>query len=668
MRKTSTMGNRIAKSVLALCLILGFIAFHQLASAQTFLSASGTKMVNASGTAVVLKGVNLGGWAVQEGYMLNPAGSSSVGKQWEMKKQYYNEGQTDAQVEAFYQSWRNNFITKADIDYIASLGFNCVRLPLHYELFLTSAQRAVRNSVIRNSNNYGTYLSSLTTWCNNNQIATDQTVEAYKMIDNVLNWCGANNMYVIVDMHAAPGGQGTDQNIADALYANNLWTNASPYQDVLNRIWWQIANRYKADPRIAFYDLLNEPNNVPQGGPQIHDLLQKLITTVRNAGDNHMLMIEGNGWGNQYNYLEPYTFSPNWGLVYNAHRYGTSTSPTTTNGDANQLNELGNLINFANKYNVPVFVGETGENNAGWMSANIAAINSVSVGWCHWTYKRFDTGEDAALLRIPGSWPTDGSSVMSQVLNNIQFANNIKNTNTIAAVASQVPTIGSTIWLQNSGKYVNSNNGVGAIACTSALPSTWEKFTIVSAGGTKVALLGNNGKYVSSENGTTPMTCNRASIGGWEAFDMIAVGPNQIAFKGFNGLYVSSEGGASTGMNCNRASVSGWEAFNWAYSNKSAGVEGKKVVSVSSKSVSLYPNPISSGNLTVQLDGFVAGESVRLVFFDLSGKQVYEQTKIADEGGTQISSVSSSVFPAKGLYLLETYASSGTTQTKIIVE
>jgi endoglucanase len=257
-------------------MLLLFLFFHlpSLCIGYSFLHANGTKMIDTNNREVILKGLNLGAWGLQEGYMLNPAGSSSVKTQWQMKQQYYNEGQSDAQVESFYQSWREKFITKDDIDYISSLGFNAIRLPLHYELFLTSSQRSVRNSVIHNSDNYGNYLNSLKSWCDSNQIATDQSVDAYKMIDNILNWAGSHEMFVILDMHAAPGGQGTDVAIADALYPNNLWENAWVYQDVLNRIWQQIAKRYKADGRIAFYDILNEPNNVPGGNPPIHDVLQ----------------------------------------------------------------------------------------------------------------------------------------------------------------------------------------------------------------------------------------------------------------------------------------------------------------------------------------------------------------------------------------------------------
>ena len=69
-----------------------------------------------------LRSVGLGGWLLQEGYMLNPGGCDGCpGTQWQLKLQYLNEGQSIQQVEDFYQGWRDNFITKADIDYIASL-------------------------------------------------------------------------------------------------------------------------------------------------------------------------------------------------------------------------------------------------------------------------------------------------------------------------------------------------------------------------------------------------------------------------------------------------------------------------------------------------------------------------------------------------------------------
>ncbi|WP_177189333.1 glycosyl hydrolase family 18 protein [Chitinophaga sp. YR573] len=572
--------------LLALCLGVA-PAFSQLSR----LHADGKKIVNASGQEVILKGVGLGGWLLQEGYMIKE-GYSGYGTQWSIKQRLYNQGQTDAQVEAFYQSWRDNFITKADIDYIASLGFNCVRLPMHYDLFLTSAQRAVRNGVARNNANYESYVSSLTSWYNGNTLFTDPNLEGFRLADSVLRWASANNMYVILDLHAAPGGQGSDLNIADIFpgQEHGLW-NRSIYRDITNRLWQKLSAHYTNNDAVAFYDLINEPNNVP-ANQTIHDLFERLINSIRALGDTHLLMVEGNAYGNNYNYMEPFTFTNRTNLVYNAHRYGNSTSTTATSGDINQISELGNIVNFRNTNNCPVWVGETGENNNSWLSANIAAMNSLGIGWCHWTYKRTTSGESPALLRINPPTLMDGAGNMAAVLNNIKFANNVKNTSTIAAVAPGTPPtnttapIGKTIWLRGfNNLYVSSEDGATTgMNCNRATVQGWEQFLVVDAGNGKIAL-SNNGKFVSSEDGQQAITCNRATVQGWEAFDWVPTTDGKVFLRGSNGLYVSSENGTQA-MTCTRTTPSGWEAF--AYGEVSAAARVAAAAAASSFKVVGY--------------------------------------------------------------------------------
>jgi endoglucanase len=559
--RTAVAVNRMLRFAITLCIVVA--GFQINAQAQlTRLSASGTKIVNANGQEVLLKGVGLGGWLLQEGYMIKPSFSGG-GTQWSIKKRLYDQGVSDADVEAFYQGWRNNFITKADIDYIASLGFNCLRLPMHYELFLTDAQRAVRNSVAHNSGNYTNYVNSLTSWYNGNTLFTDASLEGFRTVDSLLAWAGANNMYVVLDLHAAPGAQGTDANISDALVGNDLW-NKSIYRDITVRLWQKLSARYINDDRVAFYDLINEPNNVPTN-QQIHDLFERLINAVRAQGDNHLLMIEGNGWGNNYNYMEPFTFTNKTNLVYNAHRYWITNSTTETNGDVNQINLIANIVNFRNTNNVPVWVGETGENTNDWLSENIAALNSKGIGWCHWTYKRFDGGENAALMHMNPPYLMDGAGNMNAVLNNIKFANCVVNPNTVAAVApgrsTGVAPIGQTISLKASinGQYVSSKGNVDVMWCNATAVQGWNQFLVVDAGNGKIALR-NQGKYVSSENGTASMTCNRDVIGDTEKFDWIANSNGTISLKGNNGLFVSSEN-ATIAMNCNRTTIQSWEQF-----------------------------------------------------------------------------------------------------------
>lgn len=651
--------SRFVLVVLLWCLM----GLANAARAQSFLHASGTKIVNASNQEVILNGVNLGGWALQEGYIIKPGWPGINGKQTQgvVKKTLYNAGMSDADVEAFYQSYRNNFITKPDIDYLASKGFNCVRLPLHYDLFLTPSQRAVRNSVLRGTTPYAAYVSALTDWHTANQLFVDPAnMEALRLIDNVLAWCAANNLYVVLDLHAAPGSQGTDANIADAIQPLDLW-NQAIYQDITVRLWSALAARYKNDARVAMYDLINEPNHVPNN-QLIHDLHQRLINAVRAQGDNHLLLMEGNGFGNDFNYMEKRTFSNAANLVYNSHRYsGTgylldnhvnSTDP----GNANNLRTIGNLTRFRTDNDVPIWVGETGENTDAWMHDAAQNLNSVGIGWCHWTYKRFEAGNNAALMHINPPYIVDGVSGLPQVLTNILFANCVPNTAIDALAPNQnnivnypdggsyhgltAPPLNKIIWLQGTNnRYVSSEGGYQPMTCARTTYGAWEQFIVEPAAGSKVALRSatTNG-YVSSENGAGPLTCSRAAVTATEAFDWVVNADGTVALRGSNGSYVSSENGAAA-MTCTRSAVSASEKFRFGITG------GTALASKGARKgpTTFYPNPVST-SLTYGVPAAVRAH--RLTVLDTAGRVVLTKnhTSTGEQNTVDVSGLSSGTY------------------------
>jgi endoglucanase len=404
------------------------------------LRAEGKQVLNAQNEPIVLRAVGLGYWLLQEGYMLNPHDQSKAANQWQMKRIYYREGLKEEEVEAFYKQWRDRFITESDIAYIASLGFNSVRLPLHYDLFLTSAQRSIRHEVIRDKSKLIDYTHALSQWLSEGELFNQDELEGFHYIDQLLQWCKKHQLYVVLDLHAAPGGQGADIHIADVLEPLHLWygkdkNGENVYQNATIQLWKRIAQRYKNEDQIAWYDLINEPNQVPDNR-WIHSLYQQLIRTIRAEGDQHLLMLEGNGWGNQYDFLLPQDFSNSINLIYSAHRYWITPQEDAVNDpNPNQINRIRNLIAFRDRINVPVWVGETGENTAEWMRINIRKLEDEAIGWCHWPLKRHDTHANAALMRIGGNFPTDGAYAMPFVLEHIQFNKNIPNPATIAAVA-----------------------------------------------------------------------------------------------------------------------------------------------------------------------------------------------------------------------------------------
>ena len=152
---------------------------------------------------------------LQEPYMFNY--SSGANTQHEFKEKLNLVGSDN--TELFFESWLDNFVTEQDIDSIASWGFNSIRLPMHYELFTLSIQQEP--------------VPGENTWL----------TKGFEMIDELLSWCEANQLYLILDLHAAPGGQGYDAAISDYNSAfPSLWESVENKNKTI-ALWEQLAIR-----------------------------------------------------------------------------------------------------------------------------------------------------------------------------------------------------------------------------------------------------------------------------------------------------------------------------------------------------------------------------------------------------------------------------------------
>ncbi|WP_170172633.1 cellulase family glycosylhydrolase [Hymenobacter rigui] len=428
-------------------LLGGLLALAGPAHAQrlNFLHAAGPKTVNAVGQEVVLRGYNVGGWLLQESYIL---GTDTLNSQWRIKQGLLRT-MSEAEMEKFYRQYRQQFITKADIDFLARQGFNCVRLPLHYDLFLTPEQRHARTEVIRHPQNpqkLDAYVQQLSQWYDKGQLfARPAKLEGIRYIDEVVKWCAANNLYVVLDLHAAPGGQGTDRNINDNFRPLDLWKRHDSqgrliYQDITVRLWETLADRYRTEPTIALYDLINEPhglnaaNGLSSDNQELNALYSRLIDAVRARNDQHLIMLEGNGYGNEYTNLTPdkLKVKSTANLVYNAHRYWCPNTAEAADPNPNQINLFSNLTAFRDKWQVPVWVGETGENSNDWFATAVQSLNDRGIGWGHWNIKRVDSG--AGLLRIAPYGSILTPQGRAALLHNIRFANCQINADVAAAL------------------------------------------------------------------------------------------------------------------------------------------------------------------------------------------------------------------------------------------
>jgi endoglucanase len=438
-------------------LLLTFLIYSGYS--QSFLRASGGKIVDAANNEVILRGMGLGGWLLMEGYMLQVDGGFG---QWQIKREMRLQGASPAEIETFFTNWRANNTTAADIAYLRSLGLNCIRLPMHYDLFLTSTQRAVRDNVAFGTTTVANYVESLSAWYDQNVLFTDLTVPGFTTINNTLQWAAANGMWVVLDLHAAPGGQGTDANISDALVGLDLYNRVDSkgrkiYQLVLERLWRSISNQYKADARVAMYDILNEPHG-SISSTALKAIYDNVIAAIRSNGDNHLILLEGRGYGNEYTGITPDLFPGQTNLVWNGHRYWVTNDPTVKDRNANQLNLIANLVNFRAKWNVPVWVGETGENSNHWIAEACKNLNDKGIGWCLWTHKRLRGTYNGVHEQTASPMKVDHANIYTPagrtaLLQNVQFANCIKQHDVVDAMtrmvndASPMPFTGTRISL-----------------------------------------------------------------------------------------------------------------------------------------------------------------------------------------------------------------------------
>lgn len=171
--------------------------------------------------------------------------------------------------------------------------------------------------------------------------------------------------------------------------------------------------------------------------------------------------------------------------------------------------------------------------------------------------------------------------------------------------------VGQTIWLRgNNNLYVSSENGTQAMNCNRTSVQGWEQFTVVDAGGGKIALRSQN-KYVSSENGAQPITCSRASIQDWEKFTWISNSNGTISLQCNNGGYICSENGTQA-MSSWRTTVGTWESFNFGVVSGLAAITAptatvaattKNIVDeTTDAAITVFPNPVNTGgSFTVTL-------------------------------------------------------------------
>jgi hypothetical protein len=377
-----------------------------------FVTVRGRELVAPDGEALNLKGINLGGWLVPEGYMFGFTKTGSPRQIQTMIKELIG---TEANT-AFWRLWYRSFIDRNDIRYIRSIGMNVIRVPFDYRLFTPEDYPD--------------------TWIDG----------GFELLDRVVEWSAENGLYVILDMHAAPCGQ-NGNNIDNSYGYPHLYEDAACRARAA-AVWRRIAEHYAHHRNVIGYDLLNEPlpdnPDYRRYDPMLPKVYQEMAHAIREVDKEHILFVAGSRWGYDLDMFDEPHFDPK--LVYTFHTYWSEPSESA----------FQSLLRFSKKYDVPIFLGESGENSDTWIKSFRTALESHRIGWTFWTYKRMATTRSLRSFGEPRYWDElvayesgDGEATKSAtkrptaehvtaaldgILRNARFANTHANAGYVAAL------------------------------------------------------------------------------------------------------------------------------------------------------------------------------------------------------------------------------------------
>ncbi len=325
-------------------------------TAQTqFAHTEGKEIVDGNGKKLLLRGTNLGNWLVPEGYMwhLNNGGPESPRE----IEALITELVGPQKAREFWHTYRDNYITQEDIHFIKQCGFNSIRVPIHYKFF------------------------------------ESDDAEGFTLLDRVIRWAGQEHLYIIVDMHAAPGGQ-TGKNIDDSDGYPWLFSDASAQEKTI-AIWQRIATRYRDNSTVLGYDLLNEPipnyTGLEKYKPMLEPLYKQIAAAIRKVDSHHILILGGANWDGDFAVFGT-PFDKN--VIYTFHRYHAPAEQGTVQ----------NYVDFRERYGAPVWLGESGENPDEWIRKFVSVLETNDIGWAFWPYKKMQATTSVVNFAAPEGW------------------------------------------------------------------------------------------------------------------------------------------------------------------------------------------------------------------------------------------------------------------------
>ena len=329
-----------------------------------FIKVDGPNLVTPDGQKFFIRGTNLGNWLNPEGYMFGFKRTSSA----RLIDNAFREMVGPDFTDQFWKQFKDNYVTREDIRYIQKIGMNTIRIPFHYKLFTSE-----------------------------DYLGLTENQDGFQRLDSLVAWCRESSIYLILDMHDAPGGQ-TGDNIDDS-YGYPWLMTSEPSQQKFIEIWSKIAEHYKDEPVILGYDLLNEPiatffteEERVKLNAALEPLYKRAVAAIREVDKNHIVLLGGAQWNGNFRVFHDSKFDDK--MMYTCHRYWCDTL---------QAN-IQDFVSFRDSVNLPIYMGETGENKDEWIAAWTRLMERNNIGWTYWPFKRMGNPSSVMNIERPENW------------------------------------------------------------------------------------------------------------------------------------------------------------------------------------------------------------------------------------------------------------------------
>lgn len=280
--------------------------------------------------------------------------------------------------------------TKKDFENIKSLGCDVIRLPVNLHAMTAGAPDYTLDPLL------------------------------FKFLDQAVAWSEDLNIYLILDNHSFDPAVDTQPDI----------------EDILVKVWTQLASHYKDAAPYLMYEVLNEPHGITDAtwGP----IQQSVIDAIRAHDQEHYIIVGGSNYNSYtslanlpaytdakliytFHFYDPFLFThqgASWvdpslvGLAGMTFPYKSSAMPPLpseyngtwiqsaynnypVDGTVSKVKQLLDVaVNFKSSRNVPVFCGEFGvyipnsdpTERVAWYEEIRRYLNQHDIPWTIWDY------------------------------------------------------------------------------------------------------------------------------------------------------------------------------------------------------------------------------------------------------------------------------------------